>query len=465
MKALNLDGALRACFRRFIVHRASPLSAETRLCSTQKNSANPRTTMKTQILSLIAVALVTSLCLAQVTPGGPQTNGLTPRTASIDVNPGQNNGATESTGVGIAANGNVIIGWEDDSTTEDDIFFRGAVWTLYSTNLSLLISNTTITNYTGSQSMVNYYRAFFRTNGTPTPGNTAWGPKIKANRFGNGIGLGATAFALGFEIPTLAAINLDAGGGGDFPAVQLLNNNGTPAGIVTGVADADAEPSGDIRIADWEYLANGNIVIVGESRQTTDRALTGQTAGNVAVYRIVTPAGAQVKGYTAVSAEPVGSDIWHGVGVTANGFAVRFNQANITRVRMFDNAGNPTTTNLGLTNLTGQASAAAGGRGDGTGFTATGTDAYVYTTTGGGTPWVTVLNADGTLRWSRRVVDASVTNPPASDRVDAAIAPDGRVIAVWDDESSLGCGRHQSLATRKALWPIRRSAGEYILDQ
>ena len=85
--------------------------------------------MKTQILSLITVALVTPLCLAQVTPGGPQTNGLTPRTASIDVNPGQNNGATESTGVGIAANGNVIIGWEDDSTTEDDIFFRGAVWT------------------------------------------------------------------------------------------------------------------------------------------------------------------------------------------------------------------------------------------------------------------------------------------------------------------------------------------------
>jgi len=27
MKALNLDGALRACFRRFIVHRASPLLA------------------------------------------------------------------------------------------------------------------------------------------------------------------------------------------------------------------------------------------------------------------------------------------------------------------------------------------------------------------------------------------------------------------------------------------------------
>src|SRR5258706_7807550 len=31
-----------------------------------------------------------------------------------------------------------------------------------------------------------------------------------------------------------------------------------------------AESSGDMRVGDWEYLSNGNIVIVNESRQNQD---------------------------------------------------------------------------------------------------------------------------------------------------------------------------------------------------
>lgn len=383
--------------------------------------------------------IVTAVRIFDVTPNfvaTPQLSGVTPRTGTFDVNPVQNNTETDSLGVGIAANGNVIVGWEDDSTSDSDIFFFGAVWTLLDSTGSNLTSVVTITNtphqpaeYMTQQSMNTAYRAYFRANGTPTPGNTAWGPKIKANPFGNGMGMGATAYYLGFEVPELFDINLDAGGGGDFPAVQLLDNDGLPAGIVT-IADADAEPAGDIRIADWEHLANGNIVIVGESRQAADRALTGQTSGNVPVFRIVTPAGVQVKGYTAVSSEPAAGSIWHGVGVTAGGFAVRFDSGGAT-VRMFDNAGNPTTPNLKLATITGHPEAAGGGRGDGAGFHGNGRNAYVNVNNSAVGPWVTVLNTDGSVRWSRKVAEDHETI--AADRMDGAISPDGRVIAVWDD--------------------------------
>ena len=66
--------------------------------------------MKALIRSCIALAISTSFCLAQVTPGSPETNGLIPLTVTFDVNTNQNNTATESTGVGIAADDNVIIG-------------------------------------------------------------------------------------------------------------------------------------------------------------------------------------------------------------------------------------------------------------------------------------------------------------------------------------------------------------------
>jgi hypothetical protein len=101
---------------------------------------------------------------------------------------------------------------------------------------------------------------------------------------------------------------------------------------------------------------------------------------------------------------------------------------------MFDNAGNPTTPNINLATLTGQAQAAGGGRGDGAGFHGNGHNAYVHIANSTAGPWVTVLNADGTLRWSRKVAEDHETI--SADRVDAAIAPDGRVVAAWDDTAS-----------------------------
>jgi hypothetical protein len=148
-------------------------------------------------------------------------------------------------------------------------------------------------------------------------------------------------------------------------------------------------------------------------------------------YRIVTPAGVEVKGYSLASSstDAPQEEIWHGVGVTSNGFAVRFDHGG-AKVRLFDNAGNPATADLDMATVAGQPEAGGGGRGDGAGFHGNGKDAYVHVNNSASGPWVTVLNADGTLRYSRQVADTNDTI--VADRVDGAIAPDGRVIAVWD---------------------------------
>src|SRR5206468_12217907 len=124
-----------------------------------------------QILSLIALITVTPLSFAQVTPGKAEDNGLIPRGKTFDINTDFNNTASESLGVGIAANGNVLIGWEDDGFT--DITDFESVWSLFDSTGHLLTSTMTITNHDGSQSINSTYLSYFRSNGSPTPGYTA----------------------------------------------------------------------------------------------------------------------------------------------------------------------------------------------------------------------------------------------------------------------------------------------------
>ncbi len=394
--------------------------------------------------ALAFMALSISVSMAQLaSPGLPEENGLAPKTETIYINvpPTLNNTKTESLGVGIAANGNVIVGWEDDGDGLDDL---EAVWTLFSPSGVSITPEMTITTLNpelAGQTTPSKFLSYFRADGTPVSGYTSWGPKIKANPFGDGIGMGATSFALGQEVPELGPINLDAGGGGDFPAVQLLTNDGQPIQIVTGANDADAEPEGDIRIGDWGYLANGNVVIVGESRQEADLVsrFGGGAPDRHAVYRIVDASGKEVKAFSLVSEiSDARVEMWHGVGVTKNGFGIRFSYGGRATVRLFDNAGKPTTGNLDLGTITGKEIASGGGRGDGAGFHGNGTDAYVSVTAGtdeagARQAWVTVLNADGSVRYSKGVFDDWDLAGPG--RVDAAIDPAGKVVAVVSDAS------------------------------
>ena len=367
--------------------------------------------MKTRTLPFLSVfASCVLSVIGQTTPGAPEDNGLTPKTETIYLNvppDSLNNGNTESLGVAIGQNGNVLVGWEDDG---DGILDTEALWTMYNSSGVSLTPDTvqvSLDPALAGQSLTNKFLSYFRADGSATPGISSWGPKIKANLFGDGFGMGATSYGLGVEVPQFAMLQTQADGSeGDFPSVQLLTKDGQPAGIVAGVDDAYADRAGDIRIADWEYLSNGNVVIVGESRQDQDLidVYGGSTAGHQAIYRIVDATGREIKAVSMVSATPDPAQIWHGVGVTSNGFAVRFD-AGGAKVRMFDNSGNPTTTNIDLAAVTGYAIAAAGGRGDGAGFHGNGKDAYVAVNAGtddqgAKAVWVTVLNANGTVRYS-----------------------------------------------------------------
>jgi len=405
--------------------------------------------MKKTLLTVLLTSAAASLAFAQ--PGfvgyWPDAS-LTPRSATTYLTNYFNN-HDETGDVTIGANGNVLLAWEDDGS---DLTDWESTWTLYDSNGNLVLPAVTITNLPGSACFPSpvapvtncTFRSFYRSDGSLTPayiGN--FGGKAKGNQFGNGF-----AFSNGgdngpaCEIPELLAINL---GQGDTvvegsPIVQLLNNDGTRNSAAGGAdvagirsfSDADTDPVGSIRAADIEFLSNGNFLLVGESRQAADQAFTGQASGNVVVYKVFNPTGGVVKPYTNGSSEALAQDIWHGAAALPNGFALRFN-VGTERIRLFDNNGNPLTTNIDIAAVTGHPEAGQGGRGDGTGFKSNGRDAYVYAAQSSSGPWVTVFNADGTVRYSRAATDTNDAGAYANgDRIDAAISADGRVIVAFD---------------------------------
>ena len=403
--------------------------------------------MKTYLTVFAALAACATAASGQKLPGAPEDNGLTPKSDTVYANSKAtdpntiNNGKTESIGVAIANGGNIIVGWEDDAAdaTATPLLDTEAVWTLFDSAGVSITPDTTMSSVAlpAAGSVTSKFLSYFRADKSPTPGGTSWGPKIKANLFGDGIGMGASSFFLGEEVTAFAP--WDDSNSGDFPSTQLLTIDGQPVGIVAGVSSAYAtHDPGSIRIGDWDYLANGNIVVVGESRQNDDLvSLYGGDAGAThAIFRIVDPTGKVIKAETLVSDSPVKTEIWHGVGVTKDGFAVRFSAPNGAAVRLFDNAGNPLSTNLDLGTLTSFAIAGLGGRGEGAGFHGNGRDAYVVVNTGtdatDSTPkvWLTVLSTNGTVRYSKSVADDLTL--ATVDRADAAMDTNGEVLVVFN---------------------------------
>lgn len=397
-----------------------------------------------QSMSFVGIALVAGQAFGQLAlPGKPEDNGLRPVTETLYINTSDtlNNTKTESLGVAIARNGNVIVGWEDDGDALNDL---EAVWTLVNDSGAIVVPDTEITSKDpdfAGQTVTSKYLSFFRKDKTPIPGRTSWGPKIKANPFGDGIGMGATAFDLAKEVAELSP-DFD-GDSGDFPAVQLLNNDGTPVSIVTGVPTAYHKRDGNIRIGDWDYLSTGNVVVVGESRQGADLVdvYGGESPQNHAIVRVVSPAGQEIKAVQLAGATPTKTEMWHGVGTTKNGFAVRFSDNGPGTIRLFSNDGTPLSTNLNLGTLTGQPIAAGGGRGDGVGFHGNGNDAYASVAIGKDGDgknhvWVSVISTNGTVRWSKSVSDDLELLGPG--RCDVAIDALGRVAVVYDDAAGTG---------------------------
>ncbi len=410
--------------------------------------------MKSPVFILGSLAACSLSLVAQTLPGTPEDNGLTPKTSTVYVNstaeqPADytviNNGNTESLGVAIANSGNVLVGWEDDAEDSDATPLQDfeAVWTLFdSTGQSITpLTGVSTLAYPTSDVYSNKFLSYFRADKSAVFGGSGWGPKIKANPFGDGIGMGSSSFYLSKEVVAFAGY--DDENTGDLPSVQLLDNTGAPQGIIIGVSqDYATHDGGNIRIGDWDYLSTGNIVIAGESRQNDDLVnLYGGTEGAThVVFRIVNASGTVIKAETLASEVPEKSEMWHGVGVSQNGFAIRFGMASGAVVRMFDNSGAPVTTNLNIAELTGLTVAGGGGRGDNAGFHGNGKDAYALVCTGSdptnGTPvvWLTVLNTNGTVRYTRSVADDLTL--ASADRSDVAIETNGEVVVVFSGKYS-----------------------------
>jgi hypothetical protein len=396
------------------------------------------------ILAILAACATTAT--AQQLPGTPEENGLTPKTGTIYVNSQAddstiiNNGKTESVGVAIANSGNVMVGWEDDAADSEatPLLDLEAVWTLFDSSGGSITPLTGVNTlaFPTSEVLSNKFLSYFRADQSAVFGGSGWGPKIKANLFGDGIGMGSSSFFLGEEVVAFAAY--DDQNSGDFPSVQLLGNEGAPVGILAGVTAAYAtRDSGSIRIGDWDYLSNGNLVIAGESRQSDDLVSVygGDAAETHAIYRLVSASGNVIKAETLASDTPTKSEMWHGIATVKDGFAIRFLANGGAKVRLFDNSGNPTSTNIDIAALAGLPVAGGTDRGDSSGFHSNGKDAYVLANVGAdptnSTPavWLTVLNTNGTVRFTRSVADDLTL--ATADRADAAIETNGQVVVIF----------------------------------
>ncbi len=376
-------------------------------------------------------------------PGKPEDNGLKPLSKTIYANVPDsiNNNETEALAVAINSSGTMLVGWEDDGNGITDL---EAVWSLFDISGNNLTPINEIHSLVYTNDIIQTrFLSLFRPDLTPVPAYTSWGPKLKANLFGTGMGMGVTSFKLESEIPSFTSMAQDAGGKGDFPSVQILTETGTPTGILTGVSESYADRAGSIRIADWDFLSNGNIVIVGESRQKDDliNVYHGQVSDTHAIYRVLTTSGTVVKAESLASekAEPV--EMWHGVGVVKDGFALRFNDLKRSTVRLFKNDGTPASTNIDIGLLTGSEIAAGGGRGEGVGFHGNGKDLYALTSAGSDPEgnskvFLTVLNADGSLRFSKSVAeDYALVH---AERADVGINSDGTMLVVFHDTAPTG---------------------------
>lgn len=496
-RIFDRDGkAMGPCF--YVSERENPFIAT-------KDSLRPKVAWRDNMIAVAwgslnspAASSVVSTRMFEVTRVvNPEHVGLSPRTATIDVNnanPAFNYGTLGNQWVDIANNHSVAVTWGDGGTASTDFVSQNSVWTLYDANGNPLIPQTVITNKTGAvgpTTLTNTALAFFRPDGSSTPGNTSGNARIRANRFGDGILFGTRAERLGLEIPAFLAINQDANNplitptssGSGFPAVQLLNNNGTPgSGILTGTDDDQAQPAGQVTPQGMEYLANGNIVIVMESRQDQDFVNRfGAAAPNRhAVYRVLGPTGAVVKDYSLVSSTLDRTEmVGFMVGVTRNGFAIRFSYRprhdgsgrTSGTIRLFDNSGNPLSDDINQSDAVGEylgtgpnnPTGGNGGRGDSVGFHGNGVDAYVNVCIGdqegvSGPAYITVYNSDGTIRYHRPVSETGETN--SAKFPDAAIHADGRVVVVFDDviTSSL-TGNNNRLIVGKMFDPKGNSMG------
>ena len=134
-----------------------------------------------EALSLAGLCLGSWSLLGQAVPGAPENNGVQPTGDTVYVNTANgadiNNSSTESIGIAIARNGNVVVGWEDDGGDLNDL---QATWTLFNIQSQPVIEPTEIKSIDpafAGQTVTSRFLSYFRADKTPTPARTGWGPE------------------------------------------------------------------------------------------------------------------------------------------------------------------------------------------------------------------------------------------------------------------------------------------------
>jgi hypothetical protein len=284
----------------------------------------------------------------------------------------------------------------------------------------------------------NNVSSFYYDDGSPTHDTVGWGPKAKTNWFGPGFGMGAVCYPE--DIASVAETYLDVGGGGSVGLVQLYEADGTPIiPVRCGTTDELNEPEGGGRIGDWDYLSNGNIVIITENRQEEDNVTKyGLDAPGKTIEVAILGPDDQFPNKVIKGTESTGScEMWHGSAALANGFCIRFRSPAGVTLRYFDNEGNPTTGDIVLEGVMAQ-----GGRGDGEGMNSNGNDRIVVVTKhdddGTGTREIYAAVYDDLGNLVTGPVNVSEGHEfNNTDRTKCAIGPDGSFACIWDDDELL----------------------------
>lgn len=402
-------------------------------------------------VAIASLAFATAPAYAQdeFVPSTPAAEGVTALTPAMALNSDVLGDSLESINLDIAGDGKIIIGWEDDSATVNGAEAGIAAGIrMYDMGLNNI---PWAKDFEGNNTSSYYF-----SDGEPTDDNSGWGPKVRANWFGEGFGMGSCAWQFpehsGRTETTLDAVMLDDGGlGADNPLVQLYEADGTP--IVPpriGATDAFAQPEGSVRIGDWCYLANGNIAISGEVRQNEGNVnppMSLSVAGRAVSIAIVEPGEQFPSSITRVQEADASASQWGGVAPLANGFVVRYELSGAgIKLRYYDNDGNPTTGDVDLGAVTYVDSEGIdvggvmgmGGRGDNEGMDTDADDRVVVTTRADvdGYPglevYACVLDGQGNFVVNPILVTEGFNDNDTS-RCDAAIGPDGSFIVVWDD--------------------------------
>ncbi|MGI6457439.1 MAG: hypothetical protein ACOX5R_17720 [bacterium] len=324
--------------------------------------------------------------------------------------------STESIGIAIMENGNVIVGWEDDNNEVQEIAGAFVVYNPQGERLTPL-------------------RAYADDDGNPTPVAGGWGPKIQSNWFGAGATFGTTFYEFGY-VDSLAHLQ-DTG---DAPVIQLVDNDGSFIGSAISAFPDDfltGDP-GDIRISDVAYLSDGNIIVTGQSSAANPAHHANyfnveNAADQLPVGAVVNPQGETVHELRLLHDSGTRGSMWHGLATFDGGFVVRYElDGEGPYIRFFNNDFTPITDPILLADI--DPAIAEGGRGDATGLEGNGGDRVILIS-GGGDPHFVVFDTEGNV-----VVDPTPVEdfPIGSSRNDAALDENGNIVVAYSDNVSTG---------------------------